>query len=81
MASSFEGTVPELPQDDDLVASLPEALTAANSSCLGEEREAEHLAIEVDRPLQIGHIHHDTMKVHLLLQVFERKRGAVRNLQ
>src|ERR1700732_2139466 len=72
MASSSDRTAPEGSQHDDLRLVVPGSAHRRQLLLLGEQRETKHLAIEVNRSVEISHVHHDTLKVHPLLQVFSR---------
>src|SRR5271165_5125403 len=72
MASSSDRTAPKRPQDDDLRMVAPRSAHCCQLLLLGQHRKAEYLTIEVNRSVEIGHVHHDTQKVHPLLQIFSR---------
>src|SRR6202034_3012953 len=75
MASSSDRTAPESPQDDDLRL-VARSAHRCQLLLLGEHRKAEYLTIEINRSVEIGHVHHDTQKVHHVLQIFSGGGGT-----
>ncbi len=76
MASSDEGTAPERPKDNGLRSVAARGTNHGQLLFSGQEVEAQHMTIEVDRSVQIGDIHHDTVKVHLSSKSRDRARQA-----
>src|ERR1039457_1546214 len=72
--SSSDRTAPKRSQHDDLRLVVPRSAHRRQLFLLGQQRKTKHLTIEVNRSVEISHVHHDTLKVHPLLQVFNRER-------
>src|ERR1039457_3654691 len=70
--SSSDRTAPKRSQHDDLRLVVPRSAHRRQLFLLGQQRKTKHLTIEVNRSVEISHVHHDTLKVHPLLQVFNR---------
>src|SRR5580692_5049722 len=70
MASSSDRTAPQRSQHDDLRLVVARSAHRRQLLLLGQHRKTKHLTIEVNRSVEISHVHHDTLKVHPLLQVF-----------
>src|SRR5450755_447308 len=74
MASTSDRTAPKRSQYDDLRLVAPRSAHRRQLLLLGQQRKTKHLTIEVNRSVEISHVHHDTLKIHPLLQAFSRRR-------
>src|ERR1700722_5040411 len=64
MAGSSERTAPKFSQHDDLRMVAPRSAHRRQLLLLGQQRKSKHLTIEVNRSVEISHVHHDALKVH-----------------
>ena len=72
VASSRHRTAAKFAQHDDLGYVVPGSAHCSQLLFLGQQGETKHLAIEVNRSLELSHVHHDTLKVHPVLQISTR---------
>jgi hypothetical protein len=76
MACSPNPTRPKRAEHDDLRVIALWSGHRRQLLLLGQQRKTKHLTIELNRSVEICHVHHYTLKVHPLLQVFTRAEEA-----